>query len=137
MYVSIALGKLSEDSYSAIHLATNHHHNIYSYYITLPLEPTLFMFSLLSAVFQSPSLGILSFAVKDSSQTMTIFNMVRFPTILLSGVIIPISQLPAPLGILSYILPFLPRWLLLFHIRFMVVLRDSISPRGLATRLIL
>ncbi len=105
-YVSIALGKSLGGFLFSLITSLSTIIIVYILLHTLPLEPVLFTLSLLLAVFQSSSFGVLlSFAVKDPSQTMTIFNIVRFPMIFLSGVIIPISQLPAPLGILSYMLP--------------------------------
>lgn len=51
-------------------------------------------------------LGILiSVGVKEVFEAMTMSNFFRFPMIFLCGVFFPISEIPFPLSILSYILP--------------------------------
>jgi len=104
--VSIALGKSFGGFLFGLTTSLSTLLVVYVLLHALPLNPALFTLSLLLAVLQSSSFGVLlAFAVKDPSQTMTIFNLVRFPMIFLSGVIIPINQLPPPLEALSYTLP--------------------------------
>jgi len=105
-YVSIALGKSFGGFLFGLITSLTTLLVVYALLHALPLNPVLFAVSLLLAVLQSSSFGVLvAFAIKDPSQTMTVFNIVRFPMIFLSGVIIPINQLPQPLEALSYVLP--------------------------------
>lgn len=59
------------------------------------------------------SLGILISTVTDSQQTAMIISMfaLMLPTILLSGFIFPIENMPLPLQIISNIMP--PRWFII------------------------
>jgi len=105
-YVSIALGKSFGSFLFGLITSLSTLLVVYVLLHAFPLNPALFTLSLLLAVLQSSSFGVLlAFAIKDPSQTMTVFNIVRFPMIFLSGVIIPINQLPPPLEALSYALP--------------------------------
>ena len=105
-YTSIALGKSFGGLFFGLITSLTTFLIVYSFLNSLPVNPTLFIVSLLLTVFQSASFGVLlAFTVKDPSQTMTVFNIVRFPMIFLSGVIIPINQLPPLIQIISYLLP--------------------------------
>ncbi len=105
-YVSIALGKSLGGLMFSLITSSSTIIIVYVLLHTLPSNPSLFTLSILLAICQSSSFGVLlSFAVKDPSQTMTVFNVVRFPMIFLSGVIIPVDQLPASLSMIPYILP--------------------------------
>ena len=48
---------------------------------------------------------LLSFAVKDPAQAMTIFNSVRFPMMFLSNMIIPVTKFPPYLTPISFAIP--------------------------------
>ena len=73
---------------------------------TPPLNPLLLMVCVLLATFTSSTFGVLlSFLIKDPSQTMTIFNIVRFPMMFLSNVIIPVNTFPQILKIISLLMP--------------------------------
>ncbi len=71
-----------------------------------PVNPLLFAVSIVLATFQASTFGVLlAFLVKDPSQTMTVFNIIRFPMIFISGVIIPLKTLPLYVEAISVLLP--------------------------------
>ena len=71
-----------------------------------PSYPILLILCIVMATFLSSTFGVLvSFSVKDPSQTMTVFNLVRFPMMFLSGIIIPLTMFPEPTRIVSLLLP--------------------------------
>jgi len=73
---------------------------------TPPTYPSLLALSIILATFTSSTLGVLiSFLIKDPSQTMTIFNIIRFPMMFLSNIVIPVSTFPAILKFVSLLLP--------------------------------
>ncbi len=105
-YTSIALGKSLGGFFFGLIASLSTLLVIYALLGAMPISPLLFALSVVLADLQSSSFGVLmAFTIKDPSQTMTIFNVVRLPMIFLSGVIIPISQLPLPLQAVSYVLP--------------------------------
>ncbi len=60
-----------------------------------PVHPVLVFLALLLATFSSSAMGVLlSFLVKDPSQVMVVFNLIRFPMMFLSDIIIPVSEMP-------------------------------------------
>jgi ABC-2 type transport system permease protein len=67
-------------------------------YIVLPIppmHPLLLVLALIVSAFASSAMGVLmSFLVKDPSQVMVVFNLVRFPMMFLSDIIIPVSDMP-------------------------------------------
>ncbi len=71
-----------------------------------PSNPLLLVVSIVVAAFTSSSFGVLvSFLVRDPSQTMTVFNLIRFPMMFLSDVIIPIPMEQPILVYLAYLMP--------------------------------
>ncbi len=73
---------------------------------TSPANIPLLVLCIVLATFMSSTLGVLiSFLVKDPSQTMTVFNLVRFPMMFLSNIVIPVSVLPRSLRIISFFSP--------------------------------
>ncbi len=105
-YASIALGKALGSFFFSLLTSLSTVLVIYLLIRVPPANLLLFAVCVLAAVFQSSSFGVLlSFGVKDPSQTMTVFNLVRFPMLFLSGVIIPLSSLPVPLQALAYAMP--------------------------------
>lgn len=73
----------------------------------VPLHHTYLLlgFTLLST-FMFSSFGVLiSYMLKEPSQTMTIFNAIRFPMMFLSGIFIPLEKTPLILRIISLALP--------------------------------
>ena len=99
-YYGVALGKSLSSFFfgllsSAITLAT-----IWLLIPTPVYNIALLSLCIIGSALQFSSMGVLlSFAVKDPTQSMTVFNSVRFPIIFLCDMIIPISGLPA------YLLP--------------------------------
>ncbi len=71
--------------------------------IVLPKPPAyllLLTINVAIATFASSTFGVfLSFLVKDPSQVMIVFNLVRFPMMFLSDIIIPVAAMP------KYLLP--------------------------------
>ncbi len=73
---------------------------------TPPTDPLLMAISVVIGTFTSSCFGVLlSFLVKDPSQTMNVFNLIRFPMMFLSNVIIPITPQEHLLATLSYLMP--------------------------------
>ncbi|ASI98482.1 ABC transporter permease [Thermococcus celer] len=71
-----------------------------------PLHPWLLLAYVLLSTFTFSSFGVLvSYMLKDPTQTMTVFNAVRFPMIFLSGVFIPLERTPLIARALSLTLP--------------------------------
>ena len=67
---------------------------------TRPIYPLLLAITALIATFTSSTFGVLlSFLVKDPAQVMVVFNLVRFPMMFLSDVVIPAVAMP------NYLLP--------------------------------
>ncbi len=105
-YVSIALGKVFGGFLFGLITTASATATVYLLTGTGPRHPILFAAALLITLFQSSSFGVLmAFAVRDPTQTITVFNIVRLPMIFLCGVVIPIYQLPMVLRPVSYILP--------------------------------
>ncbi len=105
-YTCIALGKsLSSFLFGILSSLTT----VIIAYMIVPVMPSnllLFILCIILATFHSSTFGVLlAFLVKDPSQTMTIFNIIRFPMIFLSGIIIPLNSLPLPAKIASIFLP--------------------------------
>jgi len=60
-----------------------------------PAHPFLLVISAILGAFASSTFGVLlSFLVKQPEQVMVVFNLVRFPMMFLSDIIIPISSMP-------------------------------------------
>ncbi len=60
-----------------------------------PYSVILLTICVIGSALQFSSMGVLlSFAVKDPTQSMTVFNSVRFPIMFLSDIIIPIKSFP-------------------------------------------
>ncbi len=73
---------------------------------SFPVNFFLLIISIALANFASSSFGVLiSFAIKDPSQTMTIFNLIRFPMMFLSNVIFPVKEMIPALKIVSFASP--------------------------------
>jgi ABC-2 type transport system permease protein len=69
-------------------------------------HPFYFIFTILLSGLAFSLLGILiSVGVKEVFEAMTLSNFFRFPMIFLCGVFFPVSSMPFPLPILSYLLP--------------------------------
>jgi ABC-2 type transport system permease protein len=65
-----------------------------------PTHIILLIAIIIVATFTSSTFGVLlSFLVKDPTQVMTVFNIVRFTMLFLSDIIIPITAMP------SYVIP--------------------------------
>jgi ABC-2 type transport system permease protein len=75
----------------------------------MPIEGSLFLLALESILFiiTALSLGILISTIAQSQQTAMMFSLagLMLPVIILSGFIFPISSMPAPLQIISNIIP--------------------------------
>ncbi len=70
------------------------------------VNPLLMIFTISLASFTSSTFGVLiSFLVKDPSQVMTIFNLIRFPMMFLSNIIIPVNTLPPYFKLIALLLP--------------------------------
>jgi len=62
---------------------------------TAPAHPFLLALATVLATFESSTFGVLlSFMVKDPTQVMVVFNLVRFPMMFLADVIVPVSLMP-------------------------------------------
>ncbi len=105
-YYGIALGKTLSSFFfgllsSAITLAT--------IWILFPVpihNILLLTICIIGSALQFSSIGVLlSFAVKDPMQSMTVFNSIRFPIIFLSNMIIPIKRLPAYMLLVPLAIP--------------------------------
>jgi ABC-2 type transport system permease protein len=60
-----------------------------------PVHPVLLALVLTLATFSSAAMGVLlSFLIKDPAQVMVVFNLVRFPMMFVSDIIIPVSMMP-------------------------------------------
>ncbi len=60
-----------------------------------PAHPLLLVVAAVLAAFASSTFGVLlSFLVKEPEQVMVVFNLVRFPMMFLSDIIIPVSSMP-------------------------------------------
>jgi len=60
-----------------------------------PAHPWLLVVAAVLAAFASSTFGVLlSFLVKEPEQVMVVFNLVRFPMMFLSDIIIPVSSMP-------------------------------------------
>jgi len=105
-YVCIALGK-SLSSFVLGIIASVPVLILAEIFVSAPhIHPLLLALCILLATFTSSTFGVLlSFLIKDPSQTMTIFNIVRFPMMFLSDVIIPVSTFPLVLKVISFLLP--------------------------------
>ena len=69
-------------------------------------HPFSFVLIIILSGFAFSLLGILiSVGVKEVFEAMTMSNFFRFPMIFLCGVFFPVSSMPFPLPILSYLLP--------------------------------
>nr|WP_281058509.1 ABC transporter permease [Staphylothermus hellenicus] len=65
----------------------------------------LLCYTILST-FMFSAFGVaICYMLKEPSQTMTVFNAIRFPMMFLSGIFIPIEKTPLILQIISLILP--------------------------------
>jgi len=75
----------------------------------MPVQGSLFLLAIESILFiiTSLALGILISTISASQQTAMMISLMALmlPTILLSGFIFPISSMPLPLQIISYIIP--------------------------------
>ena len=75
----------------------------------MPVQGSLFLLAIESVLFiiTSLALGILISTISASQQTAMMISLMALmlPTILLSGFIFPISSMPLPLQIISYIIP--------------------------------
>lgn len=75
----------------------------------MPVQGSLFLLAAESILFiiTSLSLGILISTISSSQQTAMMISLMALmlPTILLSGFIFPITSMPLPLQIISYIIP--------------------------------
>jgi len=105
-YTTIALGKtLSSFLFGVLS-------SIVTLAIILPLasasiiHPWFLLAYVLLSTFTFSAFGVLiSYMLKDPSQTMTVFNAIRFPMIFLSGVFIPIEKTPLIARLVSLTLP--------------------------------
>jgi len=105
-YFGVALGKsLSSFFFGLLSLTTT----LAIVWIFLSIPPhnlPLLAFTIVCAALQFSSMGVLlSFAVKDPAQAMTIFNSVRFPMMFLSNMIIPVTRFPPYLTPISFAIP--------------------------------
>ncbi len=65
---------------------------------SIVINPVLLVIALITTTFLSSSFGVLmSFLVKDPSQVMVVFNLIRFPMMFLSDILIPASSMPQAL----------------------------------------
>ena len=75
----------------------------------MPVQGSLFLLAIESILFiiTSLALGILISTISASQQTAMMISLMALmlPTILLSGFIFPVSSMPLPLQIISYIIP--------------------------------
>jgi ABC-2 type transport system permease protein len=88
---------------------------IITFFITIFLIPMIgisvkhlfsFLFIIILSSLAFSLLGILiSVGVKEVFEAMTMSNFFRFPMIFLCGVFFPVSSMPFPLPIISYLLP--------------------------------
>jgi ABC-2 type transport system permease protein len=88
---------------------------IITFFITIFLIPIIgisvkhlfsFLFIIILSSLAFSLLGILiSVGVKEVFEAMTMSNFFRFPMIFLCGVFFPVSSMPFPLPIISYLLP--------------------------------
>lgn len=105
-YTGIALGKtLSSFAFGMVSLLT-------TLVVVIPFILNTYAFSILlvvvlvlSALMFSAFGVFIAFLIKDPTNTMTIFNSIRFPMIFLCGIFIPLSSLPLPLQIIAFLLP--------------------------------
>ncbi|GAB6102534.1 ABC transporter permease [Thermococcus atlanticus] len=105
-YTTIALGKtLSSFLFGVLSSAV-------TLAIILPLasasllHPWLLLGYVLLSTFMFSSFGVLvSYLLKDPSQTMTVFNAIRFPMIFLSGIFVPLKEMPLIIRVISLALP--------------------------------
>ena len=105
-YFGVALGKsLSSFFFGLLSLTTT----LAIVWIFLSIPPhnlLLLAFTIVCAALQFSSMGVLlSFAVKDPAQAMTIFNSIRFPMMFLSNMIIPVTRFPQYLIPISFAIP--------------------------------
>lgn len=71
-----------------------------------PTHPGLLAATVILTAVQASTFGaLLAFLVRDPSNIMTTFNLVRLPMIFLSGIIVPVTQLPLVLKPVAYALP--------------------------------
>ncbi len=105
-YLGVALGKSLSSFFFGLLSSTATVAIIQIFLLITPHNLTLLALCILGSALQFSSMGVLlSFAVKDPAQAMTIFNSVRFPMIFLCNVIIPISKLPQYLTPISLAIP--------------------------------
>jgi len=105
-YTGIVFGKVLSSFFFGLLSSSATFAIIWMMFLIKPCYPLLLVVSIIGATFQFSALGVLlSFAVKDPSQAMTVFNSVRLPMMFLCGLIIPFSRLPPWLRYVSLLLP--------------------------------
>jgi len=105
-YAGIAFGKILSSFFFGLFSSGATFIVIWLMFSIKPFHPILLAVCIVGATLQFSALGVLfSFAVKDPSQTMTIFNSVRLPMMFLCGMVIPLNKLPPLLQYLSLLLP--------------------------------
>ena len=71
-----------------------------------PVHTLLLLATIIIATFTSSTFGVLiSFLVKDPTQVMTVFNIIRFTMMFLSDIIIPVTAMPSYAIPISLALP--------------------------------
>lgn len=105
-YLGVAFGKSLSSFFFGLLSSIGTVAVIWLFLSVSPHDPLLLTICIFGSALQFSSMGVLlSFAVKDPAQAMTIFNSVRFPMIFLCNIIIPISRLPQYLTPLSLAIP--------------------------------
>ena len=105
-YLGVAFGKALSSFFFGLLSSTATVAIIWLFLSIPPHNMMLLMLCIVGSALQFSSMGILlSFAVKDPAQAMTIFNSIRFPMMFLSNIIIPVSTLPHCLTWVSLAIP--------------------------------
>lgn len=94
-YIGIALGKSLSSFFLGLVSAVPIFLLAYFILHVIPAHAILLVLAIILASFASSSFGVLlSFIIKEPEQVMVILNLVRFPMMFLSDVIIPVSLMP-------------------------------------------
>jgi len=105
-YLGVALGKSLSSFFFGIFSSIATVAIIQLFLSISPHNPALLALCIVGSALQFSSMGVLlSFAVKDPAQAMTVFNSIRFPMIFLCNIIIPVSKLPQYLTPISLAIP--------------------------------
>ncbi len=94
-YTGIALGKTLSSFFLGLASAIPILLLAYLVLHVVPAHALLLVLAIVLASFASSSFGVLlSFVIKEPEQVMVVMNLVRFPMMFLSDVIIPVSLMP-------------------------------------------